>query len=122
KLEMAGFVGRALARSVLGAVRVPRHPRWRLAVRMGARPLHTGMIETVGNAQAAPAAAASMEGFAWSECPPGHSHRDPFLMARDGTAWVFFRDESAAVGRDVIACAQVHPSGALGPARARLPP
>ncbi|PWU19029.1 MAG: hypothetical protein C5B48_14110 [Candidatus Rokuibacteriota bacterium] len=104
-LEMAGFLGRALTRSVLAAVRVPRHPRWRLAVRMGARPLHS---------------AASTEGFAWSACPPGHSHRDPSLMARDGTAWVFFRDESAAVGRGVIACAEICPSGALGPTRACL--
>lgn len=56
----------------------------------------------------------------WLAPPAGHFHADPFLVEYQGREALFFEDFDYAVGRGVIACAEVEPDGRLGPSRPAL--
>lgn len=53
--------------------------------------------------------------YHWVTAPAGHQYADPFLVERDGEAWVFFEDYSLEdrIGR--LVCSAVNGDGTLSP-------
>jgi hypothetical protein len=87
------------------AVRYPFRQKkvlhWRLAIRKNGRPL----FEAGENPDAT--------GFRWIEAPKSHFWADPFLIAHQGSTWLFFEDYSYRNQRGDIACCEVLPDGTL---------
>ena len=87
------------------AVRYPFRQKkvlhWRLAIRKNGRPL----FEAGENPDATR--------FRWNEAPKGHFWADPFLIAHQGSTWLFFEDYSYRNQRGNIACCEVLPDGTL---------
>lgn len=52
-------------------------------------------------------------GYRWLEAPPGEWWADPMLFERDGRVWLFFESYLERLGRGVIVCAEMLPSGAI---------
>ncbi len=83
--------------------RTERIAHWRMAVRVGGKPLYS---ETNRG---------DMSGFCFVDSPRGHYYADPFLISNDGKTWVFFEDFLYRQTRGAISCAEVSSSGRLGP-------
>lgn len=85
-----------LARRVVRE-RTFRH--WRIAIRVGAKPVP------------GPSARPVMSGFRWIDAPAGHAYADPFVIDHHGERWVFFEDFEYAKKRGKISCAPVRDAG-----------
>jgi len=83
-----------IRKSAARAVRAPKIPHWRLAIRHGGLPVSTSP-------------AADLRGFRWIESPKGRYYADPFLIEAEGITWVFFEDFDYSLGRATISCAEV---------------
>lgn len=79
---------------ILRRIRRPMVRHWRLAIRIGARPVPSSSPP-------------DMSGFQWIESPRGRSYADPFVVEAEGRHWVYFEDYNYAqqVGR--ISCAEI---------------
>lgn len=103
-----GFLASALTRK---AHRRMQHPsadlvnEWRLALRPV--PEGAGAIPVLQEASA----------FHWLESPPGCHWADPFILERDGQAWLFFEEYIYAEERGVISVAALDANGRTGPAQ-----
>lgn len=102
-----GFLASALSRK---AHRRLQHPspdlvnEWRLAIR--SVPGDAGAIPVLQEAS----------GFNWLPSPPGCHWADPFIIERNGQAWLFFEEYIYAEDRGVISVAALDDSGRPGPA------
>ena len=103
--QLAGWLAPRLA---LKAARRPFRKQsfvhWRVALRTDA----PGTLDR-------PEVAPTMDGFRLLEPPPGHYWADPALVEHAGRTWLFFEDWIYAESRGVIAVAEVHADGQLGP-------
>lgn len=98
-MEMARWLAPALlkkAASVPFRTRTVQH--WKVAVRVGAKPLpETGDVS----------------GFRWLEPPKDHFWADPFLVEHNGKPWAFFEDYFYPKRRAIISCAEISDHGDL---------
>lgn len=90
-----------VGKSIRRVVRRPLVRHWRIAVRIGARPLPGS------------AATPDMSGFRWVESPRGSCYADPFVIEADGRHWVYFENFNYATRIGKISCAEIR-DGALG--------
>lgn len=110
--EVAGWMlreaaGRTLNRARRAVTRAGDVVYWQIALRAGADLLSSG-------------GTADMRGFNWLSQPRGHYYADPFVFEHGGQPWLFFEDYSFGAGRGTIGCAEISPSGTLGPVRTAL--
>jgi hypothetical protein len=113
--DMARFLGNRAARMAGIAVKALfRHQTWQVGIR------------AAGPQICDPAGEASVRGFRWFTPAPGHYWADPFIVPWRGKHFLFVEDFTFAKrvhlgelnlrdGRGVISCAEVLPSGELGP-------
>jgi hypothetical protein len=99
--EMVRWLGpeilkKAVKRPLLG--QTVQH--WRIAVRVGSKPLFDS-CET------------NLAGFRWIEAPKDHFWADPFVLEHQGKPWMFFEDYSYRERRGRISCAEISPEGNL---------
>jgi hypothetical protein len=99
--------GRTLRRVRRAVARAGDVVYWQIALRTGGDLLSSG-------------APADMRGFKWLPQPRGHYYADPFVFDHGGRPWLFFEDYSFAAERGTISCAEILPSGTLGPVRTAL--
>jgi hypothetical protein len=111
--EMVRFLATRAVRMAGIALDV-RHRSWQIGLRATGRQLCD------------PEAGASLSGFRWFTPPPGHYWADPFIVPWRGRHFLFVEDFvyprrfhlgeiKMSQGCGVIACAEVLPSGELGP-------
>jgi hypothetical protein len=89
------LIGKTLPR----LVRRPMVRHWRIAVRVGARPVPDSISQP------------EMSGFHWIDAPKGHFYADPFVVEADGKHWVYFEDCDYATQLGKIVCAEVRDGG-----------
>lgn len=80
---------------------------WRVGIRHGSR------LEGLSAAQ-------NTAGLTWLAAPRGRYYADPFLMLRDGKAFLFVEDFDLAAAQGRIVCMSLDPDGSRGPAQVAL--
>jgi len=80
---------------------------WRVAIRRGSR------LEGLSAAQ-------DTAGLTWLKAPPGRYYADPFVMLRDGEAFVFVEDFDLATAQGRISCMALNSDGSCQPPRVAL--
>jgi hypothetical protein len=103
-LEMLSWLSPILLKKAAAyPFRKKRVQHWRIAIRIGGRPLGE------------PDSSSDFSGFRWIDSPKGHYWADPFPFEHEGKCWAFFEDYSYQEKRGSIACAEISPEGNLGP-------
>jgi hypothetical protein len=101
--EMISWLGPILLKKTIAyPFRLERVQHWRIALRIGGKPLGEMASPT------------DVAGFRWIGSPQGHFWADPFPFEHEGKYWVFFEDYSYRTKRGSIACAEISPEGELG--------
>ena len=98
--DMASWLAPTILKKVVGhPFRQKTVQHWKLAIRVGGKPLFDSNPDTAG--------------FRWIEPPKDHFWADPFVLEHDGKFWAFFEDYSYPKQRAGIACAQISSDGTL---------
>jgi len=97
----AWFAGR-VASGVSRKLKPHQIEHWRMALRIGAKPLLNGSDSP------------NLGGFRWIDSPDGHFYADPFLFQREGRTWLFYEHYRYPLGIADLDCAEVLPDGSLG--------
>jgi hypothetical protein len=92
-----------LKKAVSHAFRRETVQHWRIATRVGGKPLHDVDSDS------------DFSGFRWIDSPKGHFWADPFAFEHEGKCWAFFEDYSYLAKRGNISCSEVSAQGDLGP-------
>ncbi len=100
-VEMLRWLVPLIGKTLRRLVRRPMISHWRIAVRVGARPLPDSISPP------------EMSGFHWIDSPNGHFYADPFVVEADWKHWVYFEDFDYATRHGKISCAEVR-DGRLG--------
>jgi hypothetical protein len=80
---------------------------WRVGIRCGSQ------LEGIE-------AARQTAGLNWLQAPPGRYYADPFVMLRDGEAFLFVEEFDLAADKGRIACMRLNPDGSSEPPRVAL--